>query len=233
VIRAGERADEIDAMRTAGIVGLRFEEVPDARDMTPQMIELAIAKVRPGAADLRSRLLRFVNDVHIGDLVVTPNAPHRELWVSIVTGPYGHHDDPVVSGYHHTRTADWLGWWDRGSSWLQRKLTYIDTPAVIVELRDPEWWFEQIGSGDQPRPEPDRARRHAYAAAAARADAPTRRASTPRAPATPRPRAVRAPVAPKPVAAKEPERALCAGQCGLQWRTNVLVDGLCPDCRGD
>lgn len=220
LVRAGDGADEIDAMRLAGRVGVRFETVGDARGWTPQQIEQAVTPTSDeSAAQLRSRLLRFAVDMRVGDMVVTPNTAHHELWLSIVTGPYEFAEHPVVPGYGHTRTATWLGWVDRSTPWVQHKLKYIDMPAA-VELRDPDWWFLQVASVDLPPERPLRPR------AAAR-PAPTVR------PARARRAAPSSVTAPKPLPPKEPERALCAGSCGLQWRGAVLVDGLCPDCRGD
>jgi hypothetical protein len=233
VVRAGEAVEEIDAMRRAGIIALSFESVGDVRGMSTHEVEAAIASTRPEepTATLRSRLMRLAADVHVGDLVVTPNMADREVWVSIVTGPYEYVADPPVPRYQHTRAANWLGWIERDASWLRHKLPNLETPMAIVELRDPNWWFAQIGLLDLPPDRPDRPRRPVTPVPAASAPRATRSRS-----ATPRTTAPRAPRAPKPVAPPkpvEPALVLCAGQCGFQWRAAVLVDGLCPDCRGD
>lgn len=212
-MRAGKNAREIDAMREAGMIGVAFDGVGDVRDMTQQEVEHAIAATgQSGVENLRSRLMRFVNDVHIGDLVITPNGTEHDLWVSMVTGPYEYLAEPLVAGYHHTHTAEWLGWLDRSDSWLQHKLKYLDVSGAVIELRDTDWWLDQVGSRQLPT------------------DRPPRRYSPPPK-AAPRPR--KAAAAPAPVKPKEPARALCAGQCGFQWNVAVLVGGLCPDCRGD
>ena len=213
-MKAGENTAEIDALRRAGQIGVRLETVGDAREWTASQIEQAIGKAHPGeSAQLRSNLLRFTVEMHPGDLVVLPNTPDREVWLAVVTGPYEFGENPTVANYHHTRTVEWLGWLDRSAPWLQNKLKYIDTPAKLVELRDPNWWFEQIAAIDVPRDRPDRPRRPAPAPSA------TKRAPSNRPPVVPRP--------------KPPEMVLCAGPCQLQWRASALVGGLCPDCRGD
>lgn len=225
MVRAGERRDDIDRMRRSGRIGLPYPGVGDVRSMTPLDIERAIAVTHPQAADeLRSRLLRFAVDMHPGDLVLTPSAVDHEFWAYLITGPYEFGETAELPGHHHTRTVSCIGWIDRDSRWLQNKLKYLDVPASVVELRDPIWWFGQLDTMDLPQERPYRAPRPA---------APVKRASTPRDPSAPRvPRAPKAPPPPKPLKANaEPERALCAGQCGLQWRVAILVDGLCPDCR--
>ena len=200
-------ADDIDRLRRAECVGLGFAEVGNARDLTVQQIEQAIGSVHEGpAAPLRSALMRFVLDMHPGDLVITPNATGHELWFSVVGGPYEYSSEPVVAHQHHTREAEWLGCLDRSTAWLQHKLQYIDTPALVVELTGTEWWFEKL------------------TAATLLAERPPRPAAAPKPP-----RKKRASAPPPP----PPEHVLCAGQCGFQWRTSVLVGGLCPDCRGD
>ena len=215
VVRAGESADEITALREAGLIGVRYESVGDVRQLTAKEIEYAIAATdQSGVEALRSRLMRFVNDVRVGDLVVTPNAPEHDVWISIVTGAYEYSDQPIVPNYAHTRPAQWQGWVDRDAAWLQHKLKYLDVVGAVVELRDADWWFDQVDARDIP------------AERTARRFRPI--------PATPKPRARRATPAPARTAApKPPDRVLCAGQCGLQWSTAVLVNGLCPDCRGD
>lgn len=232
MVRSGETVEDIDALRRAGLVGVRFEAVGDVRGLSIHEIEQAIAATKPEelSSQLRSRLLRFANDVKVGDLIIVPNLADRELWAVMVTSPYEHQSDPAVPRYHHVHEATWLGWIERDASWLRHKLQYLETSAVIVELRDPDWWFSQIALLDLPPDRLHRPRRAPVPVAAGRGERGERgRSATPRAPRAPRP-----PAAPKPApASKEPERALCAGQCGLQWRTNVLVDGMCPDCRGD
>lgn len=211
VVRVGG-AEQIDALRRAGRVGLPLEEVGNARQLTAQEIELAITPTATEtSAQLRSRLVRFAADMHPGDLVIAPHGTH-ELWFAEITGPYEHSDQPQVPRFAHTRTAEWLGCIERTAPWVHRKLQYIDTPASVVELGDTEWWFEQLVNHPLL---PER---------------PARRAATAKPTRTRQPRAA---TPPKPVTQKEPELVLCAGQCGFQWRTAVLVDGLCPDCRGE
>lgn len=231
MVRAGDRPDQIDALRTAGMIALAYEAVGDVRELSLQEIEQAIASARSPepTAQLRSRLMRFAHDIRVGDLVVTPDRVDHLLWISTVTGAYDYVQDPPLPGSHHAHEVRWLGWVERSAPWLRHKLEYLDNPASVVELRDPDWWFAQVALLDLPTVRPLRR--------VAPPPEPARRASSSRGgtsrPATPRaPR----PVTPKPpsareVAARDAERVLCAGSCGLQWRPAVLVDGLCPDCR--
>jgi hypothetical protein len=222
VVRVGETGKEIDALRAAELIGLPYDEIGDVRQLTGHLIEQAASRSRGPVAQTRSHLMRFAVDIRGGDLVVIPLASEREMWFTIVAGPYEHQPEPLVPHYVHVHTAEWLGWCDRGRPWLNNKLPYLDTPGTVVELRDPAWWFDQMATVELSQDHPDRYRRAAVAPAPAKS-------RSPRAPSTPR-----TPRAPKPAPApKRPEMVLCAGQCGLQWRPAVLVDGLCPDCRGE
>jgi hypothetical protein len=226
VVRIGERTPEIDAMRAAGRIGLRYDSVGDARSMTPRDIEAAISETHPDDVDSqRARLMRFVNDIRVGDLILTPNTANHEMWVSFVTGPYEYCEEPSDPGLRHSRTVDWTGWINRGSPWIQHKLKYIDVQAAVVELRDPAWWFEAVDANDLPH---DRPAGHRPPAVSAPTTASARRAAAPKTPRVTKPKPPPAPVAPK-----EPPLILCAGQCGFQWRAAILINGLCPDCRGD
>jgi len=218
LIRAGEDAEVIDPMRRAGLIGIRYDEIGDAATMTPAEIEQAFLDAnRSFAGQHRARMHSFASEVKPGDLIVTPNANRREVWLSIVTGDYRFDPEPSIAGYNHTRTVDWLGWLDRDAHWMSDQSKAIEHPVVLVELYNREWWWRQYDTKDRsvaPRPASSKpppkpaASRTRTASAAKPKPAPTAR--------------------PKPVT-----MVLCAGQCGLQWSPHILVGGLCPDCRGD
>lgn len=215
LIRAGEDAEDIDPMRRAGLIGVRCVEVGDATTLTAAEIEQALIDAnRPSPSQLRARIQSFANEVKLGDLIVTPNASRREVWLSIVTGEYRFDaEHPRIEGYHHTHTVDWLGWLDRDAAWMKDQLKVIDQPVTLAELYNREWWWKHFDSkqlSSAPRPASSRP-------PATRTRAPRSSASKPKA-------------APK---AKPAAMLLCAGSCGLQWSPYVLVDGLCPDCRGE
>lgn len=215
LIQAGDDGEFLDSLRNAGIVGLPYLDVGDASDMAPAEIEQALIDAnRSSPAQIRARLQSFVKDMKPGDLVITPNTRRHEVWLSIVTGDYRYDPQPSVDRYVHTRTVDWLGWLDRDARFMSDQLKAIDQPVALTELYNREWWWNQFDTKERrtaPRatwskPTPTRAPRASSA-------------SKPKPASTPRP--------------KPPTMVLCAGQCGLQWSPNVLVGGLCPDCRGD
>lgn len=202
LIRAGEGAVELDAMRHAGVIAVRYRSVGDATVLTGEQIERALTDDGRGAAagQLRARIQAFANDVAIGDLVVTPNTADREVWFARVTGPYQHSPQPPIDGYFHWRDVQWLGAIDRDTTLPHDRLAEIDQQPTIYELRNPTYWNELAGTTPLTNG----------------TDALTARAAR------------RAPT----MASKQPKpRTLCAGGCGLTWEATSLIDGLCPDCR--
>ena len=202
LIRAGEGAVELDAMRHAGVIAVRYRSVGDATMLSAAQIEEALTGDGRAAAagQLRARIQAFANDVAVGDLVVTPNTADREVWFARVTGPYQHSLQPPIDGYFHWRDVQWLGAIDRDTALPGDRLGDIDQQPTIYELRDAAYWNEL--SGTTPLT-------NGTEVVTARA---ARRAPT--------------------IASKQPKaRVLCAGTCGLTWEPASLVAGLCPDCR--
>ena len=201
LIRAGEGAVELDAMRHAGVIAVRYPSVGDATVWSDEQIEQALrdAGRANAAGQLRARIQAFANDVNIGDLVVTPNTADREVWFARVTGPYQHSQHPPVEDYFHWHEVEWLGAIDRDIDLPHDRLVDIDQQPTIYELHDTDYWnavaTTPLSNG---------------------ADALTARAAR-RTPtiASKQPKA----------------RIACAGGCGLTWEPPALVDGLCPDCR--
>ena len=223
LIRAGKDAEQIDTMRQAGLIGLPYTEVGDATTLTAEEIEEALIEARrPAFNQVRVQIQSFATAVKHGDLIVSPNANRREVWLSVVTGVYRFDaDEPRIDGYFHTRTVDWLGWLDHDAAFMKDQLKAIDQPAILAEIYNREWWWKHFDSKQlslTPRP--------AWSKVPASRARSTRAATgaSPRS-STPKPKPI---PKPKPVGL-----LLCAGSCGLQWSPYVLVDGLCPDCRGD
>jgi hypothetical protein len=214
LIRSGQNAEHIDAMRINRQIAMSFPGIGDVRRWADAPAEQGRPEgAPPGGASSRAVLLQFLNDVHVGDLVVSPNRARHEVWLATVTGDYRFDDEPVIAGHHHARTVEWMGWLDLDAAWLRDQVKSLDRPPMLYELPSREWWWRQVDSREltmQPRA--------TWSKAAAR-------------PST------RAPRSPKPAAtpARKPPVALvrCAGSCGYQWAPTSLVDGLCADCRGD
>jgi len=192
---------ELEAMRHAGVIAVRYTSVGDATVWSDEQIEQALRDAGRANAtgQLRARIQAFANNVSIGDLVVTPNTADREVWFARVTGPYQHSQHPPVEDYFHWREVEWLGAIDRDIDLPHDRLADIDQQHTIYALRDPDYWTAVAATPPS-----------------SGADASTARAAR-RTPTI-------ASIQPK-------ARTSCAGGCGLTWEPPALVNGLCPDCR--
>ena len=93
-----------------------------------------------GAAAAAGMLDRFAHDMRVGDLVLTPDPPKRELHHGVVTGGYEWVEPPPVERYPHVRRVEWRGVFSRDElpkrvlNQLSTLLT-LSTPSAQEELR--------------------------------------------------------------------------------------------------
>lgn len=116
VVRAGKAGVHADAFEQQGIVGVDFSPMADLTGMGRQAIIARAREVFPTkhlAGNVAGQLDRFVNEVAVGDLIVTPNGETRELLYGRVTGAYDDRSTPAIGDYRHVRTVEWLGRRDR------------------------------------------------------------------------------------------------------------------------
>jgi predicted Mrr-cat superfamily restriction endonuclease len=52
-------------------------------------------------------LLRFVHDIMVGDIVITPDGRRHELLIGTVAGPYRSARITALAAYPHTREVAW------------------------------------------------------------------------------------------------------------------------------
>lgn len=107
VIRAGEGNRLVDDFLAAGVIGMGFEEVGEARELTKQAITSTLADARStgSPAGLAGILHAFVNEVSTGDLVVTPDSP--DLLIGTIEGPYRFEPQVEDVAYRHRRDVLW------------------------------------------------------------------------------------------------------------------------------
>lgn len=154
VARTGEGGTVLPECIAAGVVALRYRTVGDARTATAAEIEagLAIAGDRTALGRVRSMLEDFVSSVEVGDVVVTPHAPSREVWFGTVTGDYRYDERTPVAGYRHLRDVDWTGSIGRDHLPAGRR-SQVDRPPVLYRLPDgrggrpwPSGWPQPTGA---------------------------------------------------------------------------------------
>jgi predicted Mrr-cat superfamily restriction endonuclease len=67
--------------------------------------EVNAARARGHAA----MLYRFANELHIGDLVLTPNTEDATVLVGRVAREYEYRGDAPIPGHQHVRRVEWFG----------------------------------------------------------------------------------------------------------------------------
>jgi hypothetical protein len=220
IIRGGEGNRLIDEFIDAGVIGLGYPSVPDARRVDRWDIERILEAEGSPAVDLHAAMLiSFVHEVVVGDAVIMPDTPRGDVVIGVIAGPYEFHPEIDPHRHRHRRRVEWLGRHPRNElpaalHDLHRQrvtLRRVDVAALDEHLR-------RVRSGELGRPAADRRAPRAPAG--------------PRAPRSPRaPRASRASAASTRVAKAEIATRRCVG-C-FQTKPTSLFDGddpLCRDC---
>lgn len=118
VIRAGPGGDSVNRFRQRGLVAVGFtggESRPSSvaglrEHQIEQHIRRMYPREKPGTISAYSRMLNmFVNQVHLGDYVLTPGPPRtRQIIVGMVAGPCEFEEHATIHDFHHIRKVDWL-----------------------------------------------------------------------------------------------------------------------------
>jgi restriction system protein len=118
VVRAGRGGLHADAFEELGVVALSVEPVPSVAGLSQaEIIEHAVARPDVNAARARGHaamLFRFANEIHVGDLVVTPDAENATVLVGRVVGGYEYRHAVPIPGHRHVRRVAWFGRMSRG-----------------------------------------------------------------------------------------------------------------------
>jgi predicted Mrr-cat superfamily restriction endonuclease len=214
-VRAGEQSRHAERFASANVIAVGWSNVEGLRDLTGLSRGQIHARLRATPANAAGadadthELLAFRDELAVGDVVVTPDAPAREVLVGTIIGPYRYCDPSPVADYRHVRDVQWYGRLLRADlpDLMEQETRYRRTIRRLDDHHD-EWLavaervYEECG-GDVTR----------------------RRRSTPT--KSPRSRIVRPHV-------PSPETRRCPG-CGYQWPLAQFVRGseLCRDCRAD
>lgn len=113
VVRAGSGGAYAATFEELGYVALGSAPVCDVSGFERDGIREALARERPEDSSGRlntaaGQLYRFVNEMRVGDYVVTPDQGTRELLIGKIAGEYEYFAEPVVSTFHHARRVEWM-----------------------------------------------------------------------------------------------------------------------------
>lgn len=125
VVRAGAANALADAFEQESVIGLTVPFRDDASRATTAEIRAALDGAHPSqATNMAAILRRLVDEVAVGDLVITPGGSGRAVRVGEVQGAYHYDAQPAIPGLHHQRTMRWIAsiGWEEISVGIRRAL---------------------------------------------------------------------------------------------------------------
>lgn len=117
LVRAGRGAEHVEQFVAGGFVSLgwaRIAGLDDLGDVDEEALRALLRNAgRSQPAEDARELLSFRDAISVGDVIVTPDTPARDLLFGEVTGSYEFSASPVVGDHRHVRSVAWLGRWSR------------------------------------------------------------------------------------------------------------------------
>jgi len=159
VVRAGEGSEIIDEVREQGVIAIGWHELGNCSNyQSREDFRQAYQQAYPDETNTyrigmqAGQVYRFVREIAVGDIVMTPNSPARDVLIGEVTGEY-EYDPGQIDGYPHLRSVVWKRTVSRDdmSSGL-RAVTGAIMTVFTVERFDQE--IQRLLEG-QPIPPPE------------------------------------------------------------------------------
>lgn len=155
LVRAGYGAEHIGAFIAGGFVSVGWAGIhglDDLREHDEDSIDALLRAsdaTQPGA-DLRE-LLDFRSGIGVGDVVVSPDTPARDLLFGDVVSDYEFSPTPAVGDHRHVRRVRWLGRWSRDLVEDSFDRTTRHYQRTVLRLPHQEAWLqlaERLRQGD-------------------------------------------------------------------------------------
>jgi hypothetical protein len=110
VIRGGDDNRLVDDFVAAGVIGVGYPDVPDGRTVDRwDVTEILRLRGWTGPESRAEMFEQFVRVVGVGDVVVMPDTPRREVVIGRVEGEYEFAGHLPVEEYRHRHPVTWLG----------------------------------------------------------------------------------------------------------------------------
>jgi hypothetical protein len=221
VIRGGEDNGMVDAFVAEGVIGVGYPDVPDGRTVDRWDVTERLRLRGWTVPESRAEMFElFVRGMSLGDIVVMPDTPRRDVVLGRVEGDYEFAAHLDADDHRHRREVAWFGrhavdLLPAGVRDLTRQRQAISersTPGFVEHA-------EAVERGELGRVATD--------------TAPAARPMTPRAASSPKtPRALRAPKAPVVPKAVVPAGRVCPG-CFLRKSDAQFppASEVCGDCQ--
>lgn len=127
VVRAGNKGRYASEFEASGVVAIGSHPIGNLSGLSQQDVAEKLGSLSPGdsagtVASRAGQLYRFVNEIRVGDLVITPDGSTRELSFGQVLGPYEYRATPLFSDFTHYRHVRWLA--RRSRDLLPKRVLY-------------------------------------------------------------------------------------------------------------
>lgn len=139
-IHAGRGGVADPVFREKSCVALGWPRMPDLttladRDAYKERLRQEYPEAKKGAIpNWAGQLLRFVQEMQVGDLVIYPSKADRMVKIGRVTGPY-EHVVTTTDEYPHRRSVEWLGEYPR-TSFSQGALFEISSWLSFFQVKN-------------------------------------------------------------------------------------------------
>jgi len=109
MVRCRDSGRYLDDAIAGGVITVGFADTSDASGLTVAEItgQLTVSRARLSVRSLAKMLFAFVNEIAIGDGVLSCDSRRRQVVVGRVTGPYEWVDVPAVHLDRHIRRLSW------------------------------------------------------------------------------------------------------------------------------
>lgn len=113
VIRAGRGGEIIDTVESRRIAAIGWREMGDCsslgdrEDFRRRYREVYAGEQNVGGQS--GQVFRFIREVRVGDMVLTPDRGSREILVGEATGEYRYDPEPTGGAYPQVRDVRWRG----------------------------------------------------------------------------------------------------------------------------
>lgn len=144
VVRGGSNNEIIDIVESKSVVAIGWVGAGDCTALTTR----DEFRAHPPGAD---QLYRFVREMQIGDMVLTPNKATRRASVGEITGEYKYDPSVVNEEYPQVRAVKWSGSISRDDMSPKLKNS-MGSAMTLFRIDEYEEEIKRLLAGDVPTP---------------------------------------------------------------------------------
>lgn len=154
IVRAGRGNQNLAAeFERANVVLLNYSPAGDLTGKSRQEIRATVEEAFPSRVEAHSSfeyvLNSFVNEMRLGDIVITPTKPSEgEALLGVISGPYEYRTNAPVADWHHVRRVDWKRRLLRTELPVPAR-TALGAPRAITQIREADELLDLVGAAQE------------------------------------------------------------------------------------